>query len=137
MGKGFWARLSARLTSVRTGMPLEPFTRTPFSLSALVDAGDVQVDPGGVVDELLEEESAGDGAGLAVAHVLHVRHVALDLLLVLLVQGQLPELLARCLGGGAQPVAETPRCSSSPPMAARAEGDDNRAGEGGHVDDGR
>src|SRR5690606_387263 len=46
-------------------------------------AGDVQVSPAGVFDELADDEAAGDGAGLPAAGVLDVRDVALVLLLVL------------------------------------------------------
>src|SRR5687767_13246425 len=57
-------------------------------------AGDVEVGPGDAVGELLDEGGGGDGARLAPADVLDVGDVRLDLLRVLLVERELPELLA-------------------------------------------
>src|SRR5262245_43149487 len=48
-------------------------------------SGDVEMDPGRLVDELAQEEAGGDGSGGPAAAVLQVRDVALDLLLVLVV----------------------------------------------------
>src|SRR4029453_18043810 len=53
-------------------------------------AGDVEVDPGTAVDELLEEQAGETGAAAAVADVLEVGQVALDVLAVLGGQGQAP-----------------------------------------------
>src|SRR3989454_2991059 len=66
---------------------------------APVGAGDVEVRPGGVAGELAEEGGAGVGAAGAPAGVLHVGHVALDLLVVFFPERQLPHALAAPLAG--------------------------------------
>ena len=82
------------MISVRTPVPLAPLMKMPFDLVALVDAGDVQVRPGRVLDELLQEEGGRDGACLAAADVLDVGDLAVQLLAVLLEERQLPDPLA-------------------------------------------
>src|SRR3989475_8395502 len=66
---------------------------------APVGAGDVEVRPDGVARELAEEGRGGDGAAGAPAGVLHVGHVALDLLVVFFPERQLPHALAAPLAG--------------------------------------
>src|SRR5437867_13067720 len=66
---------------------------------APVGAGDVEVRPDGVARELAEEGRGRDGAAGAPAGVLHVGHVALDLLVVFFPEPQLPHALAAPLAG--------------------------------------
>src|SRR2546427_1977163 len=66
---------------------------------APVGAGDVEVRPDGVARELAEEGRGRDGAAGAPAGVLHVGHVALDLLVVFFPERQLPHALAAPLAG--------------------------------------
>src|ERR687889_2166814 len=70
------------------------FRAEGLGLVAPGGARDVEVRPRDAVGELLDEGGGGDGAGLAPADVLDVGDVGLDLLRVLLVERQLPELLA-------------------------------------------
>ena len=90
-----------------------PLEEDALHLVALIDAGDVQVHPGRVLDELLEEERGRDGACLAAADVLDVRDLAVELLLVIVEQRQLPDLLAGGIGGLPNPFEERRRRSSS------------------------
>src|ERR1700689_3127866 len=61
-------------------------------------AGDIEVYPGRVADELLEEHGGGDGAAVAGAAGVHdVGDLALDLVAVIVGAGHAPELFA---GGG-------------------------------------
>src|SRR5712692_1315571 len=58
-------------------------------------AGDVQVNPGRVAGELLDEHGAGDGAAaFAAADVLDVGDGALDEFAVVVVDGHLPHFFA-------------------------------------------
>ena len=57
-------------------------------------SGDVEVDPRRRADELLQEERRGDAAGVAAADVLEIGDRALDVVLVLGDERQLPERLA-------------------------------------------
>src|SRR5437879_8681741 len=66
---------------------------------APVGAGDVEVRPDGVARELAEEGRGRDVAAGAPAGVLHVGHVALDLLVVFFPERQLPHALAAPLAG--------------------------------------
>src|SRR5436305_1968598 len=70
------------------------FRAEGFRLVAPGRARDVEVRPGDSVGELLDEGGGGYRPGLAPADVLDVCDVGLDLLRVLLVERQLPELLA-------------------------------------------
>src|SRR5262245_34589381 len=64
-------------------------------------AGDIEVRPGGVLDEALDELGGGDGAGVAAAaDVLYVCVLAVDQLVVGLVEGHAPDLLP-CASAGA------------------------------------
>src|SRR4029450_6981816 len=58
-------------------------------------AGDVQMDPRRVADELREEPGSGDRAAPSLADVLDVRDLGIDQLAVVGVEGQLPDRLAR------------------------------------------
>src|SRR5438876_9218732 len=66
---------------------------------APVGAGDVEVCPDRVARELAEEGRGRDGAAGAPAGVLQVGHVALDLLVVIFPERQLPRALAALLAG--------------------------------------
>src|SRR5437660_11335971 len=66
---------------------------------APVGAGDVEVRPDSVARELAEEGRGRDGAAGAPAGVLHVGHVALDLVVVFFPERQLPHALAAPLAG--------------------------------------
>src|SRR2546423_970799 len=70
------------------------FRAEGFRLVAPSRARDVEVRPRDSVGELLDEGGGGYGPCLATADVLDVCDVGLDLLRVLLVERQLPELLA-------------------------------------------
>src|SRR2546426_910462 len=96
-------------------------------------ARDVQMRPRAVARELLEEEPRGDGAAAARADVVEIGDVALEVLAVLVDEGQLPDALAGVLGGGQQPVGE-PLIVREQARAQRAKGDDAGARERGHVD---
>src|SRR5213594_431247 len=86
-----------------------------------------------VARELLEEEPRGDGAAAARADVVEIGDVALEVLAVLVDEGQLPDALAGVLGGGQQPVGE-PLIVREQARAQRAKGDDAGARERGHID---
>ena len=63
-------------TSVRTGTPVAPAARGRCRRSRERRAGDVQVHPRRVADELRQEQRRRDGAAPAVADVLHVGDAA-------------------------------------------------------------
>src|SRR6185436_4670291 len=67
---------------------------------------DVEVGPRNAPGELLEEEPGGDGPAVAPAGIVQVGDVALELLLVLLDERQLPHALARGARGSEQTVGE-------------------------------
>src|SRR4029077_7071851 len=70
-------------------------------------ASNVEVNPGGVAGEFLDEHGAGDGAAtLAAADVLDVGDGAFDEFAVVVVNGHLPHFLAGSFGAGSQPVCE-------------------------------
>src|SRR5204863_2666025 len=99
-------------------------------------AGNVEVRPRHVTDELLEEEAGSEGAAVTVAaRVLDVGDLGVDLLAVVVGQRQGPHLLPRPLGGVAHLL--DPRVAV-PHQAGDLvpEGDHARAGQGGQVDDG-
>src|SRR5262245_8917839 len=84
---------------------------TPARAPALVDvvaggvhgcSGHVDVGPGRVLDEALQELGGGDGAAVASADVLHVGVLAVDQLVVALGKRHAPDLLAGRLAGGRQ-----------------------------------
>src|SRR5207244_4646138 len=60
----------------------------------------VEVGPGNVPHELLQEQPGGDGAAPPDAHVLHVGHGGLDVPPVVGPQGELPTRLPLRLAGG-------------------------------------
>src|SRR5437588_7252755 len=105
---GCLLRLSARRTDARRAPRLafdeveeradgdsgRAFRAEGFRLVAPGRARDVEMRPGDSVGELLDEGRGGYRPGLAPADVLDVCDVGLDLLRVLLVERQLPELLA-------------------------------------------
>src|SRR5271157_1921591 len=62
-------------------------------------AGDIEVDPGSVFGEFLEEHSGGNGAAPTAAGIHHVGDVRLDDLLAFVVERQAPHLLTRLLVG--------------------------------------
>ena len=72
-------------------------------------AGDVEVDPGRRADELLEELRGRDGPAPFPADVLQVGDVALELLLVIVVERQPPDAFAGLPAGGEQVLAEVRR----------------------------
>src|SRR5271154_633300 len=59
-------------------------------------AGDVEVNPGGVFGEFLQEHGGRDGSAIAAACVLDVSDVGADLLTVFVVERETPETLAGC-----------------------------------------
>src|SRR3990167_8734511 len=70
-------------------------------------AGDVEVNPGRVAHELLDEERAVDGAAAAaLAGVADVSNLALDVVGVLVVKRHGPELLASGARAGEKGVEE-------------------------------
>src|SRR5262249_20583735 len=85
-------------------------THAPSPGPALVDlvarrihgvAGDVEMRPRGVLAEALDELRRGNGAGVpSAADVLHVGVLAVDLLVVGLVERHAPNPFARDLAGG-------------------------------------
>src|SRR5215203_5380374 len=105
-----------------------------LGLVAPCRAGDVEVRPGDAVGELLDEGSGGDGAGLAPADVLDVGDVGLDLLGVLLVERQLPELLAD-LPARLDDFVDQLLIRAEDARVHVAEGDRDRARQRRHVDD--
>lgn len=98
-------------------------------------AGDVEVGPAGFVDEFTDDEGAGDGAAFPTPGVFNVRDVALVLLLVLGIFGQAAIPLAGLFPRGQQLIRQFVVVGDKAAVNG-AEGDDARAGEGGHVDDG-
>ncbi len=61
--------------------------------------------PGGIAHKFLQERAADNRAGLTpAADIFNIGKIALDLLAVLLKQGQLPHPLGARIPGGAQPV---------------------------------
>src|SRR5207244_11485654 len=69
-------------------------------------ARDVEVRPRKGARELLDEEAGGDRAAVAAARVVEVGDVALELLLVLVDERQLPHALARRARGGEQTIGQ-------------------------------
>src|SRR5262249_34356597 len=68
-------------------------------------ASNVQMHPGSIAHKFLQERATDNRAGLtAVADISNVGKIALDLLAVLLKQGQLPHPLSAGVPSGAQPV---------------------------------
>ena len=94
---------------------------------------DVEVRPGQVARELLEEERRVDRAGAARPDVVQVRDLALEVLAVLVDQRKLPEPFAGGPGGLEEPLGE-PRVVRQETGAERAEGDHARAGQRRDVD---
>ena len=91
--------------------------------------------PGGVADEFLEEDAADDRAGIApAAGVLDVREVTLDLLAVLVEQGQLPNPLGAALARFTQPRHHVV-VGAHHAGSLVAQGDHHGAGQGGQIDD--
>ena len=83
--------------------------------------------------ELLEEEPGGDGAAAARPDVVQVGHVGLEMLAVLVEQGQLPDALAGRLRRRQQAVGQRLAIRHEP-GAERAQRHHAGAGQGGHVD---
>src|SRR6266446_10487139 len=70
-------------------------------------AGNVEMDPGRVAGEFLDEHGAGDGAAaLAAADVLDVGDSALDELAIVVVDGHLPHFFAGGFSAGKQLVCK-------------------------------
>src|SRR5579859_40703 len=70
-------------------------------------AGDVQMDPGGIAGEFLDEHGAGDGAAaLAAADILDVGYGAFDEFAVVVINGHLPHFFAGGFGAGQEFVGE-------------------------------
>src|SRR5579875_62919 len=98
--------------------------------------GDVEMRPGSLVHELLEEQTGDEGARLArLAHVLHVRDVRVDVLSVLPGEREPPERLAGACGRRLEG-ADDPRVVAHEARHLAAERDDAGARQRGEVDDG-
>src|SRR5687768_4825104 len=76
------------------GTPRCSFGTIRLRLVAPGSARDIKVRPGHTIGKLFDERRRGNRARLAPAHVLDVGNVRLDLFRILLVERQLPELLA-------------------------------------------
>src|SRR5690606_22086295 len=96
-------------------------------------AGDVQVRPGIGLGETREEAGGGDGAGLGPAGVGDVGEGAVQLLLVLVEQPQLPGAVGGILTGTEQVPGQL-RVVAHQAGGLAAQGDDAGAGQGGDVD---
>src|SRR6267143_6659388 len=71
-------------------------------------AGDVQVNPGRVAGEFLDEHSAGDGASaFAAADVLNIGDGSLDEIAIVVVNGHLPHFFTGGFGAGEKFVRES------------------------------
>ena len=80
-------------------------------------AGDVEVDPRRVADELLQEQRRGDRPAVGAADVLEVGDVALEQLAVVVVQRQPPQRLVGRRGRRPGPRRRTARrCETRPAM---------------------
>src|SRR5438045_1624728 len=70
-------------------------------------AGDIEMSPRHVIDEALEKLSCGDTAGIAaVADVLHIGGIAVDLTVIRLAQWHAPERLLDRLARASEPSRE-------------------------------
>ena len=96
-------------------------------------AGDVEVDPGGVLGEFLEEHGGGDGAAIAAAGVHDVGDVGANDLLVLVIQRHAPHFFAGLVEGLAEAVVHGVVVGEDAGVDV-AESDDDGAGERGGVD---
>src|SRR5216684_1060254 len=98
-------------------------------------AGDVEVDPGRVAGEFLDEHGAGDGAAaFAAADVLDVGDGALDEFAVVIVDRHLPHFFASGFRAGEELVGEGMVGAEDADVDIR-KGDDDGAGEGGGIDE--
>src|SRR2546427_12664340 len=98
-------------------------------------AGDVQVNPGGVAGEFLDEHGAGDGAAaFAAADVLDIGDGSLDEIAVVVVDGHLPHFFADAFRAGEKLVGEGLVGAEDADVDV-CEGNNDGAGEGGGVDE--
>src|SRR3990167_7712845 len=96
-------------------------------------AGDVEVNPGRVAHELLDEERAVDGAAAAaLAGVADVSNLALDVVCVVVVERHGPELFPGGAGAGQECIEELLVVGKGTGVEV-AEGDVDGAGQGGGV----
>src|SRR6266478_8085702 len=97
--------------------------------------GDIQVNPGRVASEFLDEHGAGDGAAaFAAADVLDVGERALYEIAVVVVDGHLPHFFADGLGAGEKLVGKGLVGAEDADVDV-GEGDDDGTGESGGVDE--
>ena len=98
-------------------------------------SANVQVEPGGFLDEFPEEEGPCDGAAIAVSYIFQVRHLGFELLPLHLAQGQAPYFFSGLLGCffhmGQEGFVIAEESSGGAP-----EGNHTGAGEGGQVNNG-
>src|SRR5712691_1583141 len=98
-------------------------------------AGDVEVNPGRVAGEFLDEHGAGDGAAaFAAADVLDVGDGSLDEIAVVVVDGHLPHFFADGFGAGEKLVGKGLVGAEDADVDV-GEGDDDGTGKGGGVDE--
>ena len=99
---------------VRTPQPVAPLGVRGPSFSTKAGPAMSRWAQGTLAGELLQEEPGGDGAAAARTDVVQVGHVGLEVLAVLVEQGQLPHALAGRLGRDQEPVGEAWRFAMSP-----------------------
>src|SRR5713101_2223594 len=98
-------------------------------------AGNVEVNPGRVAGEFLDEHGAGNGAAaFAATDVLDVGDGSLDEIAVVVVDGHLPHFFADGFGAGEKLVGEG-LVGAEDADVDIGEGDDDGAGEGSSVDE--
>lgn len=97
-------------------------------------AGDVEVRPRRVANELGEKRSRSAGPAVATAGVLDVGDVALDFVLVLLPERQRPEAFAGAFAGGAELLLKLLIVAEHAGREG-TEGDDTGAGQRGKIND--
>src|SRR6187401_2319182 len=97
--------------------------------------GNIEVGPLCLVHELLNKNSAHDSPGLAArADVLDVRDIGFDQLAVFRAERELPKALAR-LVSVSNDLVDQPLVIAHDARIYVSEGDDDRAGERGHIHD--
>src|SRR5229473_1568794 len=112
-----------------------PFGEPGLGVVVPGGAGDVQVNPGRVAGELLDEHGAGDGAAaFAAANVLDVGDGALDEFAVIVVDGHLPHFFANSFRTSEKLVREGLVGAENADVNV-GEGHDDGAGESGGVDE--
>ena len=119
---------------VATAKPGAPLRDVSVLLVGARRSRDVDVDPRGVADELLEEQAGRERAAPALAGVAHVGDLGLELLGEPGGQRQPPHVLAGA-GGGREPLGGERLVVAHHARGVRPERDHARAGQRREVED--